>query len=109
MQKRLERVIGWLYFRAHVCGFGDPGRVPVPISWLHNREDRRCHLVPLSLVRFRLLEIDGELAGYPARRAEIEGKTITVLPSDRFQHDTPIGTYRIRRWDDGRCGWLVYR
>ena len=38
-----------------------------------------------------------------------DNKTITVLPSERFQHDTPTGTFRIRRFDSARCGWLVYR
>lgn len=106
LQARLEFVIWWLYRNR-----SDPGRIPRPICWLQDLELRRCHLVPVSLARYDLLEMDGERVLWRIGEHQVlrDNKTITVLPSERFQHDTPTGTFRIRRFDSARCGWLVYR
>lgn len=113
LQARLEYVICWLHTIAWRRGYGDPGRVPWLICRLRDWEDRRCYLVPLSLAKYGLLEMDGERVAWRlegmAHAVLRDSKTITVLPSERFKHDTPAGTYRIRRWAPGRASWLVYR
>lgn len=108
LQARLEYVIGWLHTIASARGYGDPSRVPRLIVWLQERELRHCHLVPLSLAKYGLLEMDGTRVLWPDPAAP-DKRTITVLPSDQYQHDAPIGTFRIRRFDPSRIAWLVYR
>ena len=113
LQARLEYVIGWLHMLAWRRGYGDPGHVSKLIHCLREWEDRRCHLVPLSLARYGLLEMNGERVAWRlddmAHTVLRDSKTITVLPSDQYQHDAPIGTFRIRRFDPSRISWLVYR
>lgn len=106
---RARRILIWLYEHRLLPLPTDPGRVPWAMYWFHEFEDRRCHRIPIVLARYGLVEVDGNKLSSRPRSVEIEGERVTVLPSDRFQHDAPIGTFRIYRFDASMQSWLVYR